>query len=318
MPSLDPLQPTDPTSVNRNQDSERRESPYLTVKEVAEYLHINTKKVYALVNEGKIPATKVTGKWLFPRKLVDHWIMESSHGGLLTDRLVVTGSNDSLIQKAITQLVNKLKGHALIGATHTSTELGLSLLAKNRADVAGVRWGPRQDSDHRHPALIQNYSPHKSWILVRVVDREYGLIVSPDTNIPADLTGLFRPGVRWILRQKDIGPQNHLSALMIEHNVDPSRINIAHRSHSQHEAASALTRDEADVTPGTRSCATEYGLDFVSLGWESYDFALNKGVYFRTLFQKLMEEIQSPECLRIATILGGYDFKRCGQIIWSE
>jgi excisionase family DNA binding protein len=62
---------------------------FMSVKQVAEYLHLNEKKVYALVNEGRIPATKVTGKWLFPRTLIDQWMLESTHGGLLTDRLVL-------------------------------------------------------------------------------------------------------------------------------------------------------------------------------------------------------------------------------------
>ncbi|MBT8088036.1 MAG: helix-turn-helix domain-containing protein, partial [Gammaproteobacteria bacterium] len=57
---------------------------FMTVKQVAAYLQVNEKKVYGLVQEGKIPATKLTGKWLFPRDLVDQWLLESSHGGLLT------------------------------------------------------------------------------------------------------------------------------------------------------------------------------------------------------------------------------------------
>ena len=48
--------------------------PFMSVKQVAEYLNLNEKKVYALVNEGKIPGTKITGKWMFPRELVDRWI----------------------------------------------------------------------------------------------------------------------------------------------------------------------------------------------------------------------------------------------------
>lgn len=304
-----------PTSV---EGPKKPDSPFLSVKEVADYLHINPKKVYALVSEGKIPATKVTGKWLFPRKLVDHWVMESSHGGLLTDRLVVTGSDDTLVQRAITQLVNKMKGHALIGSTHTNTELGLSLLARNKADVAGVRWGPSVEAERRHAALIQNYSPHKGWILVRAMEREHGLIVSPELGVPADPRDFFRRDVRWAMRFHDLGSQSHLSALIIEQRIDPAQIHVAHRTLSQHEAASFLARGDADVTPGTRSCATQYGLEFSSLGWEAYDFALNKGVYFRTLFQNLLEEIQSPDCMRIAKILGGYNFKRCGQITWSE
>lgn len=35
---------------------------FLSVREVADYLHLNEKKVYSLAAEGKIPGTKVTGK----------------------------------------------------------------------------------------------------------------------------------------------------------------------------------------------------------------------------------------------------------------
>ncbi|MGA7982583.1 MAG: helix-turn-helix domain-containing protein [Chromatiaceae bacterium] len=67
---------------------------FLDVKQVADYLNLNEKKVYALVAEGRIPGTKVTGKWMFPRELIDRWVLESSHGGLLADRLVIAGSDD--------------------------------------------------------------------------------------------------------------------------------------------------------------------------------------------------------------------------------
>ncbi|MCB1874115.1 MAG: helix-turn-helix domain-containing protein, partial [Gammaproteobacteria bacterium] len=48
---------------------------FMSVHQVAEYLHLNEKKIYALVSEGGIPATKVTGKWMFPRELVDRWVL---------------------------------------------------------------------------------------------------------------------------------------------------------------------------------------------------------------------------------------------------
>ena len=294
------------------------ESPFLSVREVAEYLHINTKKVYALVGEGKIPATKVTGKWLFPRKLVDHWLMESSHGGLLTDRLVITGSNDVLIQRAISRLVNEMQGRALVSYTQTNTELGLSLLARNRADVSTVRWGPSSESKQLHPALIRSYAPHKSWVLVRVFEREHGLIVSPEIGLPADTSELFSDHVRWVMRYQEAGHRSHLTELFDEHQIDPAHIHVSHRTTSQQDAASLLARGEADIAAGARSWASQFGLDFISLGWEAYDFALNRGIYFRTLFQRLMEEIQGQDCQRVAVSLGGYDFKQCGQIIWSD
>lgn len=305
-------------SSSQENKEQRLDSPFLSVREVAQYLKINTKKVYALVSEGKIPATKVTGKWLFPRKLVDHWIMESSHGGLLTDRLVITGIEDALIQRAITNLVNELQGRALVSYTYTGIELGLSLLARNRADVAGVRWGPNEGSERRHPALIQNYPPHKSWVLVRLFEREHGLIISPEIGLPIDLKDIFQSDMRWVMNAHDQQTPNPLSILSHEQGIDPAQIHITHRTISQQEAVSLLARGEADVTMGTRGYATLFGLEFINFGWEAYDFALNRGIYFRNLFQKLMEEIQSPECQRMAKTLGGYGFRDCGKIIWSD
>ena len=69
-------------------------SRFMSVHEVAGYLQINEKKVYALAAEGRIPGTKVTGKWLFPRDLVDQWLTQSSHGGVFTDRLVIAGEGE--------------------------------------------------------------------------------------------------------------------------------------------------------------------------------------------------------------------------------
>ncbi|NIO86675.1 MAG: helix-turn-helix domain-containing protein, partial [Candidatus Aminicenantes bacterium] len=44
------------------------EDEFISVRDVSKLLHVNEKKVYTLAQEGKIPGTKVTGKWLFPRR----------------------------------------------------------------------------------------------------------------------------------------------------------------------------------------------------------------------------------------------------------
>src|SRR4029077_400707 len=56
----------------------------MSTREVARYLGVNEKKVYFLAKAGKIPCTRVTGKWTFPKKLIDQWIEESASGLLKT------------------------------------------------------------------------------------------------------------------------------------------------------------------------------------------------------------------------------------------
>ena len=50
----------------------------LNTKEVAEYLNINEKQVYKLIQGNKIPATRITGKWTFPRQLIEAWIIKNA------------------------------------------------------------------------------------------------------------------------------------------------------------------------------------------------------------------------------------------------
>ena len=46
----------------------------------------------------------MTGKWLFPRKLLDDGLLESTHGGVLADGLRVAGSNAPWLAHGIARL----------------------------------------------------------------------------------------------------------------------------------------------------------------------------------------------------------------------
>ena len=135
-------------------------SRFMTVRQVAEYLQLNEKKIYALATEEKIPATKVTGKWMFPRELVDRWMLESAHGGVFTDRLVIAGSEDPLLYRTLLRLSNNMKSHALVSYTGTGTRLGLELLSAQKVNASCLNWGEVEESPQRHPALLQNYKQH--------------------------------------------------------------------------------------------------------------------------------------------------------------
>lgn len=290
---------------------------FMSVRQVAEYLDIHEKKVYSLAAEGLIPATKVTGKWLFPRDLVDQWLRETSHGGILSDRLMIAGSDDPLLYRAITQLAIEIQARALVTSIHTGTQLGLSLLARKRADVCAIHWGPADESDHRHPAIVRPYPQHRDWTIVRAFQREQGLIVTPAQRA-RDATELFADGVRWAMRQEDAGSQRFLRETMAQHGVNPSNLRVTARAHSEREAAALIAMDHADVAPGVRAAAAEFGLEFVPIGWETYDLVLYRGVYFRTLFQRLLDHLQGAECRRWAQLLGGYDFRDSGKLIATD
>ena len=73
--SRDPLSVTLAT-VAIPKRSQGKLPEHLTTREVARYLRLNEKKVYALIAARKLPGTRVSGKWLFPKALIDGWLKE--------------------------------------------------------------------------------------------------------------------------------------------------------------------------------------------------------------------------------------------------
>ena len=299
--------------------SEALNNNFMSVRQVAAYLHLNEKKIYSLVSEGKIPATKITGKWMFPRELVDRWILDSSHGGLLTDRLIIAGSDDPLLYRLILTFAQETGAHALISYTPTGTRLGLELLQSGRADACGIHWGPNSESETRHPALLRQHANFRQWVLIRAFRREQGLLVHPRLlDKQHDPQQLFDPHYRWVLRQSGAGAQRFLLEMLSQYDINADSLNSNLTALSEREAAAAIAMGKADVAPGARSAAAEYGVGFIPFGWESFDLALPRRIWFRHLFQDLISRLKSNHCQTLSESLTGYDLSRTGDLVWGE
>ncbi len=289
---------------------------FMSVRQVAAYLQVNEKKVYALASEGAIPATKITGKWLFPRELVDQWLVESSHGGVLTDRLVVAGSDDPLLSRVVAQLAAEFGSRALVSYTPTGTRLGLELLAAGRADLCAIHWGPLAESAVRHPGLLAPFAAHRGWVIVRAFAREQGLLVRHEQQRES-IAALCAPARRWALRQPGSGSQRFLRETLAASAVALDSLNVGAHALGEREAAACVAMGEADVAPGTRAAGTECGLGFIPIGWEAFDLVLERKVFFRDLYRRLVEELGAPTTRALAARLGGYAFDECGALQWS-
>lgn len=293
-------------------------SLFMSVRETAEYLQINEKKVYTLAAEGKIPGTKVTGKWLFPRDLVDQWLTQSSHGGVLSDRLVIAGEDDPLMRRLATRLCNELDGRALVAYSATGTRLGLDLLSAGRCDVALVNWGLVEESHLRHPALLRHYPEHGTWVAVRAFRREQGLMLAPHISPGATrLVDVLKPGLRLVSCPQGSGTGRFFEETMSKEKLATSRLEEVGVTHTSTEAAEWLRANDADATPACRAAAAAAGLRFVSAGWEAVDLVLGKSLYFRTLLQRVLDAIKSDDIFLTAERLGGYDFPDSGRLVWA-
>jgi molybdate-binding protein len=120
------------------------------------------------------------------------------------------------------------------------------------------------------------------------------------------------------MRQEGAGANRFLLETLTRHGVRVETLQAASTSLSERDAASRIAMGLADIAPGARAAARECGLSFVSTGWECVDFALERGIYFRKLFQDLVSRLGGAEAARIAEALGGYDLADAGRLVWGQ
>lgn len=300
--------------MSASDDAAPLASPCLTARQAAAYLHLNEKKLYELANSREIPAARIGGKWLFPRPLLDAWLLEQAHGGLFTDRLLVTGSDDPLLAAAVCALGADLGGDAFVAFSPTGTMLGLELLARRRANVCAVHWGGAEHSQAQHAALLRAHRSHAQWTLVRLARREQGVLLRRGTGT-AQLETLAGFDLRWAMRQQGSGSRHFLESALADRGFRPEDCSVVATAYTEREAAALIARGEADCAPGTRAAAGEFALEFLSLGWEHFDLALPREIFFRHLFQQLLARLGSAELRRLAARLGGYDLTPLGQVL---
>jgi excisionase family DNA binding protein len=118
-------------------------NPLLSTREVARLLNVNEKMVYTLVAEKGLPASKVTGKWLFPRHLVEQWVetqtinypdtgnLQPLNQGIL----ILAGSNDPLLDSSIS-LFNSQFQTPLAVFGNLGSMGGLRALRQNLCHIA--------------------------------------------------------------------------------------------------------------------------------------------------------------------------------------
>jgi molybdate-binding protein len=106
--------------------------------------------------------------------------------------------------------------------------------------------------------------------------------------------------------------------ILSRHRLNADMLNATTTSLSEREAAASINLDQCDIAAGTRATANEFGLEFISLGWEVLDIAIPRNIWFRHLFHNLINRIQSDSGHQIANQLGGYQISNCGKLSWGD
>jgi len=252
----------------------------MNTKEVAKYLGIHEKQVYALIKSKKIPSTRVTGKWVFPRKLIDEWIESNAKTGLGQARqkskrieggLLASGSNDPILDMLQTYMKRSYPEFYIFSANTGSTD-GLKALNKGYTDIAWSHLFDPKSGEYNIP-FLSNYLPNVKPVVVNLFHRDLGFVVAPKN--PFHIRGfenLAQEGVRLINRQKGSGTRVLLDHHLKRLRILPSKINGYEREVYTHfEVGLSILSKEADVGIATIAVSKLLGLPFIPITQENFD-----------------------------------------------
>lgn len=285
-------------------------SPLMTTREVAEYLNLKERKLYDMVAQEQIPCVRVSGKWLFPRELIDNWLLSNRHGpavGNLQRRpSVISGSHDPLLDWALRE-----SGCGLAQRFESSQD-GLDCFDQQASVMTGLHL---RDADgvYNRQQVAHRFGSQPI-VLLHWAVRQQGLIVPPGN--PLQIKGLLEAAKgKFALRQSGAGSYQLLHTLMQEAGIG---IDLAEQAagifRSEQDAALAVAEGSADVSMGLATVARQLRLDFVPLTTEQFDLLIWRQDYFEQPLQDLFRFCRSKAFSARAEQLGGYDLSDHGSI----
>jgi len=299
----------------------------MSTKEVAKYLGIHEKQVYALIKTKRIPSTRVTGKWVFPRKLIEEWIESNAKTGLDEARqkskrigggLLASGSNDPILDMLQTS-VKKSYPEFYIFSANTGSMEGLKALNTGYTDIAWSHLFDPKTGEYNIPFLPQ-YLPNMKPVVVNLFRRELGFAVAPKN--PFQIRGfddLTQKGIRFVNRQKGSGTRVLLDQRLKRLQISPAKINgYGKEVYTHFEVGLSILSKEADVGVATIAVSKLLGLPFIPITQESFDMILDQSTFFEKGVQAFMEVLSSQEFRNRVERLGSYDFKNSGKILYSK
>jgi excisionase family DNA binding protein len=297
----------------------------LSTKEVAQFLGVNEKMVYTLVAEKGLPASKITGKWLFPKHLVEQWVEANtinypdpprrlpSYEGLL----IVAGSNDPLLDKTLSLFNQRHPDHiAVLG--NLGSLGGLRALRRNLCHMATSHLIQEDEADYNFAYADRELEQQPA--VVNFCRREQGLLVASGNprGIQA-VADLAQPGLTLVNRPNTTGTRLLLDRELAKAGIAGESIDGYHQTVVRHlDVGLEILSGRADVGPGIRAVAGLLGLDFVPLRWERYDLLISKERFFDPGVQLFLGLLPDRDFRALADQLEGYDVSSSGKMVYPD
>jgi len=229
----------------------------------------------------------------------------------IKDTLVSVGSHD-LIMDIISDMMKLSSGH--VGSMG-----GILSMKRGECHISPIHLLDTDTGEYNIP-YIKKYFPGNKMVLIKGVKRLQGFIVNKGNpyNIKS-FSDLTQDNVSYVNRQRGAGTRILLDYKLKELGIDPSEVKGYEREMTTHMAVAMAVRTGAATTGmGILSAAKAMELDFIEVGYESYDFILSYENLNNNKIQEFIEILKSVEFKNRVMSLGGYELEGIGETFVIE
>jgi len=228
-------------------------------------------------------------------------------------RLAIAGCDPAA--SLLTRMVEKLGGVDVVHAP-ASSKLALEWLRAGRVHIAGCHLEDPKTGEFNLPFVHREFAKDDVAV-VTFAEWEAGLVVSQgNPKGIRTVADLARSNVQFVNRETGSGSRALLDKLLRHAGLSKQKIRGYDRIVAGHLAAAyAVSAKDSDCCLATQSAAQAYGLDFLPLHRERYDFVLRRETMALPTAQAFLDVLQRAALRRKLESLAGYDTTRMGAVL---
>lgn len=295
----------------------------INTRELAKYLGINEKKIYSLISDKGLPATRITGKWLFQRHLVERWLERHTDNyppaeatsETYQNLLIITGSNDLLLDQLL-ELFSRRHQLPMPVFSNLGSMGGIRALRENLCHVCCAHLLEPEGEEYNFSYLEGEFGD--TAVVVNFCKRLQAVLVTPgNPKKVKGLADLASGRLRIANRKEGTGTRLLLDRELERHGVSGDKIPGYETAFGRHlDVGLEVLAGRADAGLAIAAVGGLLGLHQVPVRWERYDFIIRKEVFFSRGVQMLLGLLHERDFLQTAESLGGYDLGVSGQVVF--
>ena len=231
----------------------------------------------------------------------------------LNNTLLSIGSHDILMD-IVADIMSKKYKDISLSSTHVGSMGGLMALKRGETIIAPTHLLDENNGTYNIDIIKEIFAEGKI-SLIKGFDRIQGIIVKKGN--PLKIKGLEDlVKYRFVNRQRGAGTRVLLDYKLKTLNINPKDINGYDKEVATHMAVAASVQSPyVDCGLGVKSAADSMDLDFIEIGVEEYDFAIETKNLNDEKVKKFIDVINGDELKNELIKIGGYGFSNLGKII---